>query len=55
MHFDDLLLAELRNRWEKVWGVKPHRSIGRKMMTRSLIYKMREQEGFGLSPDHQKR
>ncbi len=55
MHFDNLSLSQLREQWAEVWGIKPHRRIGRKMMERSLVYKMREQEGFSLTPDQKQR
>lgn len=48
-------LTELREQWAKVWSMKPHRRIGRKMMERSLAYKMREQDGYGLAPEQKQR
>lgn len=51
MHLEKLSLKELRALWTEVWRMEPHRRIGRKMMERSLAYKMREQEGYGLTPE----
>lgn len=48
-------LSELREQWKEVWGIEPHRRIGRKMMERSLAYKVREKEGCGLTPEQRKR
>lgn len=44
-----LSLSELRQRWEKAWGIKPHRYIGRKMLEKSLAFKLREINGQGLT------
>ena len=55
MHLEKLSLKELRALWAKVWRMEPHRRIGRKMMERSLAYKMREQEGYGLTSDQKQR
>ena len=42
----ELSLEELRKNWQKVWGLKPHVRIGRKMMERSLILKLHQ-----INPD----
>ncbi len=60
MHFNDinfqtLTFLEIRSLWEKEWGMKAHARIGRKMMERSLFYKLREKSGYGLNPDQKKR
>lgn len=45
-------LSDLRMQWQQVWGIKPHNRIGRKMLERSLHFKLNEKK---LSPDTQKR
>lgn len=60
MYFDDtdfkaLTLPQIRECWAQAWGMRPHRHIGRKMMERSLMYKTREQNGHGLTPDQKHR
>lgn len=51
----DLSLEELRERWAEAWGRRPHGTMGRTMMLKSLEFKQREQEAGGLSPERQKR
>lgn len=46
---ENLPLSELRQRWEKAWGIKPHRYIGRRLLERSLAFKLREMNGLGLT------
>lgn len=46
-----LELSELRKRWEEVWGMQPHKGIGRTMLEKSLDYK---NEG-GLTPEQKER
>ena len=46
-----LELSELRKRWEEVWGMQPHKGIGRTMLEKSLDYK---NEG-GLTPEQEAR
>lgn len=53
--FQSLSLPELRKRWAQTWGVAPHNRIGRKMLERSLVFKIQEQSGHGLTPGQQKR
>ncbi len=53
--FKSLPLKELRARWATVWGREPHARIGRTMLEKSLEYKIREQEGQGLTPEQQAR
>lgn len=50
-----LPLPELRAQWAKLWGTKPHRRIGRKMLKHSLIFKLREAKGYGLTDDQKQR
>lgn len=44
-----LSLDELRDRWAKAWGLKPHKYIRRNMLEKSLIFKVRELNGLGLT------
>ena len=53
--FKNTSLPELRILWENSWKIKPHRHIGRKMLIRSLVYKLCEQNGEGLAPDQKYR
>jgi hypothetical protein len=46
-------LAELRQRWQEAWGIKPHRYISRKMLEKSLAFKLRELSGQGLTKEQQ--
>ena len=48
-----LSLAELRQKWSEHWGIQPHRYIRREMLEKSLIFKMREASGDGLTSDQQ--
>lgn len=48
-----LPLEELRQRWTTAWGKEPHKRIGRTMLERSLVYKTRQQQGRGLTPEQQ--
>lgn len=50
-----LPLPELRQKWGQFWGIEPHARIGRKMLEKSLAYKMRQERGAGLSPEQQAR
>ena len=50
-----LTTIELRQKWAKVWGIKPHRYIRREMLEKSLAFKLREQAGNGLTPEQQRR
>ena len=47
--FINLPLSELRQKWEQAWGIKPHKYIGRRMLAASLVYKVRELNGQGLT------
>lgn len=49
----NLALSELRDYWAQAWKRQPHRHISRKMLVRSLAYKIREANGGGLSYDQQ--
>lgn len=44
-----LSLDELRDRWSKAWGIKPHKYIRRNMLEKSLAFKIRELNGQGLT------
>lgn len=50
-----LPLSELRQKWAIAWGVPPHAKIGRAMLTKSLEYKIREQETGGQKPQRHER
>lgn len=50
-----LSLSDLRQKWAEYWGVAPHARIGRTMLEKSLIYKIREREAGGLPSDIQAR
>ena len=50
-----LSLPDLRARWAEIWGIEPHGRISRQMLVHSLAFKMREQEGRGLTPGQQAR
>lgn len=50
-----LSTAELRQKWAELWGIQPHRYIRREMLEKSLLYKMREVAGQGLTPTQQTR
>ena len=50
-----LSLSELRTRWADMWGMKPHDRISRQMLICSLAFKLRAQEGRGLTPGQQAR
>ena len=44
-------LSELREQWAEVWGIQPHKSIGRTMLAKSLEFKARD----NLAPDQEIR
>lgn len=46
-----LPLDELRQMWSDAWKIKVNLNIGRKILEKSLEYKVLEQQGKGLSPD----
>lgn len=50
-----LPLPELRQRWAEMWGLLPPPKISRTMLEKSLIFKLKERAGFGLTPEQQKR
>src|SRR5690606_22037150 len=41
--------------WAELWGIEPHARIGRKMLEKSLEFKIRERNGQGLSAERQAR
>lgn len=45
----NLPLDELRRRWAKAWGMWPHKHIGRAMLEKSLVFKVKELNGLGLT------
>lgn len=45
--------ATLKSRWSQLWGLPPPPKISRKMLEDSLIFKLREQAGYGLTPAQQ--
>ena len=47
--------AELRQKWAELWGMQPHRYIRREMLEKSLLFKMQEVAGQGLTPAQQTR
>jgi len=50
-----LTLTQLRQKWAELWGMQPHRYIRREMLEKSLLYKMREDAGQGLTQAQQTR
>lgn len=52
---EGLELADLRKYWAQAWNIKPHPHISRKMLIRSLQFKIREARGIGLSYDQQQK
>lgn len=50
-----LTTAELRQKWADAWGIVPHRYIRREMLEKSLIFKIKEINGRGLTPEQQVR
>ena len=50
---EQLELAELRECWTQAWKIRPHPHISRKMLVRSLQFKIRQGRGIGLSYDQQ--
>lgn len=45
----NLSLDELRRRWAKAWGLNPHKHIGRRMLEKSLVFRLKELNGLGLT------
>lgn len=54
-NISQLPTAELRQKWAEVWGIQPHRYIRREMLEKSLIFKMRQMSGEGLTSEQQAR
>lgn len=50
-----LATTELRRYWSESWSIQPHRYIRREMLEKSLLFKLREQAGLGLTPEQQER
>lgn len=50
-----LSLPELRQQWAKAWGLTLPPKISRTMLEKSLVFKLKERAGFGLTPEQQKR
>ena len=60
MHIEEqdvasLSLIELKEHWSSAWNLSPPARIGRQMLERSLVYKILEQKGYGLTPDQKQR
>lgn len=53
LEVEALELADLREYWAQAWKIRPHPHISRKMLTRSLQFKIHEARGKGLSYDQQ--
>ncbi len=53
LEVEGLELADLREYWAQAWKTQPHPHISRKMLIRSLQFKIREAHGMGLSYDQQ--
>jgi len=53
LEVEGLELAILREYWAQAWKIRPHPYISRRMLTRSLQFKIREARGLGLSYDQQ--
>ena len=53
--FDSLDIKQLREYWSQAWNLKPSLQMSRKMLTRSLVYKIREATGGGLTSDQKKK
>ncbi len=51
----NLPLPELRAKWAEYWGMEPHARIGRRMLEKSLAFKIREANGEGLRPEQQQK
>ena len=48
---EDLDIHQLREKWSNAWKLKAGQYMSRKMLTRSLIYKLREEKGEGLTAE----
>ena len=55
MDLQNLPIGELRQLWAEMWGKTPHSRMGRTMLEKSIIYKQREQQGLGLTPEQRLR
>lgn len=51
----ELSLPELRQRWAEMWELSPPPKISRTMLEKSLVFKLKERAGFGLTQEQQKR
>lgn len=47
----NLDIRELRELWSQLWSRTPHTRMGRTMLEKSILYKQREQQGLGLTPE----
>ncbi len=52
---EQLALDDLRRYWAQAWKRQPPRHLSRQMLIRSLIYKIREANGGGLSYDQKNK
>lgn len=46
---------ELKRQWAEAWGFTVPAKIGQKMLKKSLVHKLREQAGLGLTSEDQVR
>ncbi len=50
-----LNLDEIRTLWARYWGYSPPHYLGRRMLEDSIAFKIREQNGQGLTPVQQRQ
>jgi hypothetical protein len=48
---ETLDIGTLRKHWSSAWNLRSHQHMSRKMLVRSLIYKIQEAHGAGLNAD----
>ena len=48
-NIEEIPIDQLRKCWSSEWKLKPHKHISREMLISSLLYKIREANGEGLS------
>lgn len=51
----NMTLEHLRRHWSDAWKLNPHKYISRRLLMNSLLYKIREVNGQGLSHDQQQK
>lgn len=52
---EELTIEDLRRYWAAAWKIKPHTRLSQKILAKSLLYKVREHNGLGLSHQHQQK